>query len=181
MKNAAYKTILVILFSSLVSCSEQAVFTDKKNLNQLMNSFLNGKFYSCNFEETKYKNKIYKDTLIDKNISINKNINLIHTEKFIGLIYKRDKWNNGNTIYNKNAEKENSFTLGSFYHESDFDFNEKNNEHNLDFKNNKLYVSLFSKEIRSKYNCNQLHEILSEAMKKQLLKNFLLQKNEDRY
>jgi len=174
------KIILIIMFSSLTNCSDQSIFTEKKNLNQIMNSFLKGNYYSCNFEEAIYKNKSFKNTSISKEIILNKNINLIYTENFVGLIYKNDKWNNGNTIFRKNSEIDNNFILGSFYYESDYDLNKKNSDYNLDFKNNKLYVSLLSKEIRSKYNCNQLHEILSEAMKKQLLKNFLLQKNKDR-
>ena len=174
------KIILIIMFSSLTNCSDQSTFTEKKNLNHIMNSFLKGNFYSCNFEEAIYKNKSYKNTSISEEIILNKNINLIYTKKFVGLIYKNDKWNNGNTIFRKNSEIDNNFILGSFYYESDYDLNKKNSDYNLDFKNNKLYVSLLSNEIRSKYSCNQLHEILSEAMKKQLLKNFLLQKNKDR-
>ena len=42
------------------------------------------------------------------------------------------------------------------------------------------YADLFEKTINSEYSCQQLHEILTEAMKKQLLQNFLLQKNSDR-
>ena len=180
MKGTVSKIILIITILHLAGCSEQPIFTKKENLNQLLNKFLEGKFYSCNFEAAKYKNKNYKNTSISKEINLNKNINLIYTEKYVGLIYRNDKWSNGNSIFKKIPNSNDNYVLGSTYDDSDFDINKKNSEHNLEFIKNKLHVNLFSQDIRSTYNCNQLHEILSEAMKKQLLRNFLLQKNKDR-
>ena len=99
--------VLFILTITLTSCSEQHQFTDKKNLNNILNNLAKGEYYTCNFKATySLGNKNYSDGLITKELpyKINKNINLIYTEENIGLIYKNDKWGYGNSIYNKKSE-----------------------------------------------------------------------------
>ncbi|MDC0481912.1 hypothetical protein OAN90_00500 [Gammaproteobacteria bacterium] len=92
------------IVTTLISCAEQHHFTDKENLNNILNNLTKGKFYTCNLKASYSKgNKNYPDGLINKKIpyKINKNINLIYTENNIGLIYKNDKWGYGNSIFNK--------------------------------------------------------------------------------
>ena len=173
--------VLFILTTTLTSCSEQHLFTDKKNLNNILNNLAKGEYYTCNFKATySLGNKNYSDGLITKELpyKINKNINLIYTEENIGLIYKNDKWGYGNSIYNKKSDG--IFRLGSSYSEEDYNEKIIKNGYGLSFDKNTLKINLFEKNINSEYSCRQLHEILTEAMKKQLLQNFLLQKNVDR-
>ena len=94
------------------------------------------------------------------------------------LIYKNDKWVNGNSIYNKKTEG--LFELGSSYSEKDYNSQIVTKGYVLSFDKKTLKINLFEKNIKNEYSCKQLHEILTEAMKKQLLQNFLLQKNSDR-
>ena len=72
------------------------------------------------------------------------------------------------------------FRLGSSYSEEDYNEKIVKNGYGLSFDKNTLKINLFERNINSEYSCQQLHEILTEAMKKQLLQNFLLQKNVDR-
>tara|TARA_B110000444_G_scaffold237316_1_gene249972 strand:- start:1559 stop:2107 length:549 start_codon:yes stop_codon:yes gene_type:complete len=172
---------LGFIVTTLISCAEQHHFTDKENLNNILNNLTKGKFYTCNLKASYSKgNKNYPDGLINKKIpyKINKNINLIYTENNIGLIYKNDKWGYGNSIFNKKTEE--VYVRGSSYEDKDYDNKNLEKGYNLSFNKNTLKINLFEKTINSEYSCQQLHEILTEAMKKQLLQNFLLQKNSDR-
>lgn len=168
MKSIRRLLMLLIVKIILVGCSEQHHFTDKNNLNNILNNFTKGDYFTCNLkvtsEELPYK--------------INKNINLIYTKENIGLIYKNDKWGNGNSIYNKKTEG--LFELGSSYSEKDYNSQIATKGYGLSFDKKTLKINLFEKNIKNEYSCKQLHEILTEAMKKQLLQNFLLQKNSDR-
>ena len=87
------KKLVFFLVIFIYGCSEQYKFTDKENLNKILNDLSNGDFYSCNFERV----------IEEKNFNFkpNRNINLIYTDKIIGLIYKNDKWNHGNSIFKK--------------------------------------------------------------------------------
>ena len=70
--------------------------------------------------------------------------------------------------------------MGSFYDENDFN-NEIINKHvSLKFYKDILEVNLFDKTLKSIYSCTRLEKILSEALKKQLLENFLYQNNSSR-
>jgi hypothetical protein len=55
-----------------------------------------------------------------------------------------------------------------------------NKDFNLTFDKIKLEVNLFEKNSKNLYSCIKLQELLPDAMKKQMLKNFLLQRNADR-
>ncbi len=163
--------IYSILLMSILGCTEQYEYTDKKNLNNILNSFSKGEFYSCNLKPSTDQRKNYK---------ANKDISLIQSENKIGLIYKSDKWNNGNSIYIEDNIIKNSFNMGSFYSTKDFSEEIINNEVKLKFDKKNLKVSLYDKNVINTYTCIELKKILSEAMKKQMLKNFILQKNIDR-
>ena len=172
---------LFILTIILISCSEQHQFTDKINLNNILNNLVKGDYYTCNLKNTySLRNKNYSDGLTTKEIpyKVNQNINLIYTEENIGLIYKNDKWGHGNSIYNRKSEG--LFGLGSTYSEEDYKRKIVKKGYDLSFDKDILKINLFDRNINSEYSCQQLHEILTEAMKKQLLQNFLLQKNIDR-
>ena len=82
-------------------------------------------------------------------------------------------------FYKKN-ENDNEFVLSSFYSESDFDRSILNIKHAAYFDKENLKVNLFDLVNHDNYGCIKLEKILSEAMKKEILKNFLLQKNADR-
>jgi hypothetical protein len=167
------KKLVFFLVIFIYGCSEQYKFTDKENLNKILNDLSNGDFYSCNFERViEQKNFNFKP---------NRNINLIYTDKIIGLIYKNDKWNHGNSIFKKKINSEYEYILGSFYSGTDFNENEEQDMTILKFDGKTLQVNLFDENRYSSYNCKHLKELISEAMKKQILKNFLLQRNEDRY
>ena len=171
---------LAFIASTLISCAEQHQFTDKKNLNDILNNLSKGKFYTCNLKASYSKgSKNYPDGLITKKTpyKINKNINLIYTEKQIGLIYKNDHWGYGNSIYKK---IDGHYVRGTSYADSDYNEQLINGDYILKFNKKILTINLFEKNINSEYSCQQIHEILTEAMKKQLLQNFLLQKNIDR-
>ena len=102
MKWTARLLILGFIVITLISCAEQHQFTNKENLNNILNNLAKGKFYSCNLEASySIGNKTYPDGLITTKLpyKINKNINLIHTEENMGLIYKNDKWGYGNSIF----------------------------------------------------------------------------------
>ena len=172
---------ILLIMINLISCSEQYQFTDKKNLNNILNKLSKGEFYTCNFKSSfSSGHKNYKDEKIVKKLPFekNKNINLIYTEEKIGLIYKNDKWGNGNSIFNKKTEHE--YVLGSSYIDSDFTDQIINTRYKLKFNKKNLRVNLFDENIINEYSCKELHNILTEAMKKQLLQNFLLQSNKDR-
>ena len=66
------------------------------------------------------------------------------------------------------------------YVDEDYDNNILAKGYKLSFNKNILKINLFEETVNSEYSCQQLNEILTEAMKKQLLQNFLLQKNSDR-
>ena len=176
------KTLSVfIIILSLTSCAEQYVYTDKKNLNNTLNFLSQGEFFSCTFKNlyVKDENNNTKEDIKEIKLNINKNINLIQNENKIGLIYKQDKWNNGNSIYVRD-EKKNIFFMTDFYSEKDLDEKNLSADYYLKFTESNLEISLFDKNIKSVYSCIKLKKILSEAMKKQLLKNFILQKNSER-
>ena len=176
------KTLSIfIIILSLTSCSEQYVYTDKKNLNNTLNLLSQGEFFSCTFKNlyVKDENNNTKEDIKKIKLNINKNINLIQNENKIGLIYKQDKWNNGNSIYVRDKKK-NIFFMTDFYSEKDLDEKDLNTDYYLKFTESNLEISLFDKNIKSAYSCIKLEKILSEAMKKQLLKNFILQKNSER-
>ena len=167
---------LSLMTSLLIGCSNENQYTKKENLNAILNQFEKGEYYSCNFLNTigvKDSNKVF-------NYSPNKNLTLIFTEKKIGLIYKNDYWNNGNTIFVKNKKEDNLYFLGSFYSKNDFDKKTINKDYKLKFDKKNLLVNLYDKNLSSLYNCTQVKNILSEAMKKKLLENFLFQNNNDR-
>jgi len=171
MLNNLKKIILILTFMTILSCSESHTFSDKKNLNSALNDLFKGDFYSCNLIDD-------NDTESKKNI--NRTVNLIYTDTMIGLIYKRDKWDHGNSIFVKKYENINEFVLSSFYSESDFDRSSLNIKHTAYFNKENLKVNLFDLVNQDNYKCMKLEKILSEAMKKEILKNFLLQKNADR-
>ena len=171
MKFIGKNTILIFVLISLYGCAEQYQFTDKKNLNNTLNLFVKGEFYACSLE---------KKNSGEEKLKINKNINLIHAENIIGLIYKSDKWNNGNSIFLENKANKNSYNMTSFYSKEDFDPKILNKDFNLTFDKIKLDVNLFEKNSKNLYSCIKLQELLPDAMKKQMLKNFLLQRNADR-
>ena len=176
------KTLSIfIIILSLTSCAEQYVYTDKKNLNNTLNFLSQGEFFSCTFKNlyVKDENNNTKEDIKKIKLNINKNINLIQNENKIGLIYKQDKWNNGNSIYVRD-EKKNIFFMTDFYSEKDLDEKNLSADYYLKFTESNLEISLFDKNIKSVYSCIKLKKILSEAMKKQLLKNFILQKNSER-
>ncbi len=170
------KKILYIIFFSIVlmSCEEKSAYTEKKNLNNILNKLSSGNFYSCNLIN---KNKKIKSTL---NFIPNNNVTLIYTENIIGLIYDEDKWNYGNSIFIKDIKNLYKYNLGDSYSEKDF--NKKIIQKNsvLKFQNNILSVDIFKESIQSQYTCVELKKILSEAMKKEIVKNFLFQKNKDK-
>ena len=97
------KTLLlfVTIILTITACSEQNLFTNKENLNNTLNFLSQGQFYSCNLKNTiskrkqKYKFNQNKDT--------------------IGLIYKKDKWNNGNSIYVRDEKNKNTFNMVDFF------------------------------------------------------------------
>ena len=171
MKKNIQKLVLIISFSIIFSCTEKHAFTNKENLNLILNNLSMGEFYSCNLN-SKQKEK--------SNYQVNRNINLIYTKDVLGLIYKSDKWDHGNSIFIKDSNNQSEFFLGSFYAEDDFKKNLINRDHKAYFKNNVLQVNLFNQSDNHHYKCQKLEKILSEAMKKEILKNFLLQKNADR-
>ena len=176
------KTLSIfIIVLSLASCAEQYVYTDKKNLNNTLNFLSQGEFFSCTFKNlyVKGENNNAKEDIKKIKLNINKNINLIQNENKIGLIYKQDKWNNGNSIYVRDKKK-NIFFMTDFYSEKDLDEKNLSADYYLKFTESNLEISLFDKNIKSVYSCIKLKKILSEAMKKQLLKNFILQKNSER-
>ena len=176
------KTLSVfIIILSLTSCAEQYVYTDKKNLNNTLNFLSQGEFFSCTFKNlyVKDENNNTEEDIKKIKLNINKNINLIQNENKIGLIYKQDKWNNGNSIYVRD-QKKNIFFMTDFYSEKDLDEKNLSADYYLKFTESNLEISLFDKNIKSAYSCIKLEKILSEAMKKQLLKNFTLQKNLER-
>ena len=70
--------------------------------------------------------------------------------------------------------------MTDFYSEKDLDEKNLSADYYLKFTESNLEISLFDKNIKSAYSCTKLEKILSEAMKKQLLKNFILQKNSER-
>ena len=171
MKKNIQKLALIILASALFGCSEKHAFTDKENLNLILNDLFKGDFYSCNLNPSKKE---------ESNYQANRNINMIYTEEIVGLIYRSDKWDHGNSIFVKNRNNQDEFLLGSFYTEDDFKKNLVNKDHKIFFKNNILQVNLFEQSNHNAYTCQKLEKILSEAMKKEILKNFLLQRNVDR-
>ena len=176
------KTLSIfIIVLSLASCAEQYVYTDKKNLNNTLNFLSQGEFFSCTFKNlyVKDENNNAKEDIKKIKLNINKNINLIQNENKIGLIYKQDKWNNGNSIYVRDKKK-NIFFMTDFYSEKDLDEKNLSTDYYLKFAESNLEISLFDKNIKSAYSCIKLEKILPEAMKKQLLKNFVLQKNSER-
>ena len=171
MLNNLKKIILILPFITMLSCSESHIFSDKKNLNAALNDLFRGDFYSCNLiDDNDLENKKNSNTIV----------NLIYTNTMIGLIYKRDKWDHGNSIFIKKNENDNEFVLSSFYSESDFDRSILNIKHTAYFDKENLKVNLFDLVNHDNYGCMKLEKILSEAMKKEILKNFLLQKNADR-
>ena len=176
--------VIIYIFSIFIvlSCSEQHTYTDKKNLNDILNSLSKGEFYSCKLDNIyKFKNSEQKKIHIKEvRYKINKNINLIHFEEKIGLIYKSDKWNHGNSIFLEDKKIKNSFNMGSFYDENDFNYEIINKQVSLKFYKNILELNLFDQTLKSVYSCIRLEKILSEALKKQLLENFLYQNNSSR-
>ncbi len=173
------KNQLIFLFlitSLLISCSNENQYTKKENLNTILNQFEKGEYYSCNFLNTigaKDSNKV-------QNYSPNKNLTLIFAGEKIGLIYKNDYWNNRNTIFVKSKKEGNQYFLGSFYSKNDFDDKIINQDYKLKFDKKNLLINLYDHNLSSLYNCKQVKNILSEAMKKKLLENFLFQNNSDR-
>ena len=176
--------IIIYIFSLLIltSCSDQHTYTDKKNLNDILNSLSNGDFYSCKLNEIyKSENREQKKIQIKEvKHKINRNINLIRFENKIGLIYKNDKWNHGNSIFLEDKKIKNSFNMGSFYDENDFNYEIINKQVSLKFYKKILELNLFDQTLKSVYSCIRLEKILSEALKKQLLENFLYQNNSSR-
>ncbi len=171
MKKNIKKFILLFSACILFSCSERHSFTDKENLNLILNDLFLGDFYSCILKPEQKEKSGYQ---------VNRNINLIYTKKIVGLIYRSDKWDHGNSIFVKNDKKQSEYYLGSFYADDDFKKNLVNKDHKVIFINNILKVNLFNQLNHNEYSCRKLKKILSEAMKKEILKNFLLQKNADR-
>jgi len=171
MKKNIQKLILLFSACILFSCSERHSFTDKENLNLILNDLFLGDFYSCILKPEQKEKSGYQ---------VNRNINLIYTKKIVGLIYRSDKWDHGNSIFVKNNKKQSEYYLGSFYADDDFKKNLVNKDHKVIFINNILKVNLFNQLNHNEYSCRKLKKILSEAMKKEILKNFLLQKNADR-
>ena len=174
---------LSFVLTVLSSCSEYYSYTDKKNLNIVLNNLSAGDFYSCNFKKSfSLGHKNYPKGLVIKRLKFkpNKNISLIHTNEIIGLIYKKDQWGHGNSLFNKNEDIKNEYYLGSFYADNDYDYKVMKKDYKVVFNKKTLKVNLFKKYVQNEYSCQQLHKILSEAMKKQILRNFLLQRNHDR-
>ena len=85
-----------------------------------------------------------------------------------------------NSIFLENKANKNSYNMTSFYSKEDFDPKILNKDFSLTFDKIKLEVNLFEKNSKNLYSCIKLQELLPDAMKKQMLKNFLLQRNADR-
>ena len=110
MKKNIQKFILLFSACILFSCSERHSFTDKENLNLILNDLFLGDFYSCILKPEQKEKSGYQ---------VNRNINLIYTKKIVGLIYRSDKWDHGNSIFVKNDKKQSEYYLGGFYADND--------------------------------------------------------------
>ena len=175
MKQITRMAIIILITSGLISCADQYEFTKKREINILLNNLSEGEFYTCNLVHLKKYNKSRKD-LSD---APNKNITLVLKNKKLGLIYKRDKWNNGNSIYKRHKDSNEYKPLDTSSGEAD---NLKKNKKEIIIKFNGLILktNLLDEAIYSKYNCTKIENMLSEAAKRQIIKNFLYPRNKDR-
>ena len=175
MKKITRIAIIILITSGLISCADQYEFTKKKEINILLNNLSEGDFYTCNLVNLKKYNKSRKDF----GDTPNKNITLVLKNKKLGLIYKRDKWNNGNSIYKRHKDSNEYKPLDTSSGEAD---NLKKNKKEIIIKFNGLILktNLLDEAIYSKYNCSKIENMLSEAAKRQIIKNFLYPSNKDR-
>jgi len=176
MKKITRIAIIILMTSGLISCADQYEFTKKKEINILLNNLSEGDFYTCNLVHLKNNNSKSKKSI---NNNPNKNITMVLKNKKIGLIYKRDKWNNGNSIYksheDSNVYKPLETNIG------DLDNIEKNkSDIIIKFNGVILKTNLLEEDIYNKYNCTKVENMLSEAAKRQIIKNFLYPRNKDR-
>ena len=175
MKKITRIVVIILITSGLISCADQYEFTKKKKINILLNSLSEGDFYTCNLVHIKKYNKSRKDF----SDAPNKNITLVLKNKKLGLIYKRDKWNNGNSIYKSHEDSNEYKPLNESAGDTD---NIKKNKTDIIIKFDGviLKTNLLEKDIYNKYNCTKVENMLSEAAKRQIIKNFLYPSNNDR-
>ena len=175
MKKITRIAIIILIASSLISCADQYEFTKKKEINILLNNLSEGDFYTCNLVNLKKYNKSRKDF----GDTSNKNITLVLKNKKLGLIYKRDKWNNGNSIYKRHEDSNEYKPLDTDSEEADH-LKKNKKEIIIKFDGLILKTNLLDEVIYSKYNCTKIENMLSEAAKRQIIKNFLYPSNKDR-
>ena len=175
MKKITRIAIIILITAGLISCADQYEFTKQKEINILLNNLSEGDFYTCNLVHLKKYNKNRKD-LSD---TPNKNITLVLKNKKLGLIYKKDKWNNGNSIY-KSHEDSNEYE--SFNTSAGETEKIRKNKSDIIIKFNGviLKTNLLDEGVYNKYNCTKVENMLSEAAKRQIIKNFLYPSNKDR-
>ena len=164
--------IITLIVGSIIGCADQYEFTNNKKTNELLNYLSEGDFYTCNLINQKKQSEKEKYLSSEPN----KNITLILKDKKLGLIYKKDKWNNGNSMY-KSAK-----TINEYY---PLDINKKISEVRkpdviIKFDKSILKTNLLEKDIYREYNCTKVEKMLSEAAKRQIVKNFLYPSNKAR-
>ena len=163
---------ITLIAGSIIGCADQYQFTNNKQTNELLNYLSEGDFYTCNLINQKKQGEKEKYLSSEPN----KNITLILKDKKLGLIYKKDKWNNGNSMYK--SEK----TINEYY---PLDINKKISEVRkpdiiIKFDKSILKTNLLEKDIYREYNCTKVEKMLSEAAKRQIVKNFLYPSNKAR-
>ena len=166
---------ITLIAASIIGCADQYEFTNNKKTNELLNYLSEGDFYTCNLINQKKQGEKEKYLSSEPN----KNITLILKDKKLGLIYKKDKWNNGNSMY------ESGKTINEYY---PLDVNAKNekisevskSEVIIKFDKSILKTNLLEKDIYRGYNCAKVEKMLSEAAKRQIVKNFLYPSNKAR-
>jgi len=163
---------ITLIAGSIIGCADQYQFTNNKQTNELLNYLSEGDFYTCNLINQKKQSEKEKYLSSEPN----KNITLILKDKKLGLIYKKDKWNNGNSMYKSGK------TINEYY---PLDINKKLSEVRkpdviIKFDKSVLKTNLLEKDIYREYNCIKVEKMLSEAAKRQIVKNFLYPSNKAR-
>ena len=163
---------ITLIAGSIIGCADQYQFTNNKQTNELLNYLSEGDFYTCNLINQKKQSEQEKYLSSEPN----KNITLILKDKKLGLIYKKDKWNNGNSMYKSGK------TINEYY---PLDINKKISEVSkseviIKFDKSILKTNLLEKDIYREYNCTKVEKMLSEAAKRQIVKNFLYPSNKAR-
>jgi len=175
MKKIMKLTAIMLITSSLISCVDQYQFTKNKEINILLNNLSEGDFYTCNLIGLKK----YSKNRNDPSNNPNKSITLVSKNKKLGLIYKKDKWNNGNSIY-KSHEVSNEYKLLDIKLGNKEVFKKNKLDIIIKFDKRILKTNLLEKDIYNEYNCTKVEKMLSEAAKRQIVKNFLYPSNKDR-